>query len=237
MIAYPAVDLRKGRAVQLVGGKPGSERVSVRNPVALARLWVDMGFRALHVIDLDAAFGESDNRDIITSILKTVTVAVQVGGGIRTDAVASALLDAGARRIIVGTRAITDRPWLERLARDHPDRIIVAADIRNGRVVTHGWTADTTLGIEDYVDSLDGLPLAAVLVTDVGREGRMAGADVGRFSSIADVSPHPVIAAGGIATADDLRALARTPIAGAVLGMALYTGALDARAVALEFSK
>lgn len=237
MIAYPAIDLRKGRAVQLVGGKPGTERVSVRNPVALARLWVEMGFRALHVIDLDAAFGEAQNRDIITAILHAVTVPVQVGGGIRDDAIAIKLLEAGARRIIAGTRAITDRPWLERLAKAHPNRVIVAADMRNGRVVTHGWTADTALRIEDYVDSLDGVPLAAVLVTDVGREGRMAGADVARFSAIADVSPHPVIAAGGVATADDLRALARTPVAGAVLGMALYTGALDARAIALEFSK
>lgn len=237
MIAYPAIDLRKGRAVQLVGGKPGSERVSVRNPVALARLWVEMGFRALHVIDLDAAFGEADNRDLITAILQSVTVPVQVGGGIRDDAIATKLLDAGARRIIAGTRAITDRPWLERLAKAHPNRVIVAADMRNGRVVTHGWTADTTLRIEDYVDSLDGVPLAAVLVTDVGREGRMAGADIARFSAIADVSPHPIIAAGGVATADDLRGLARTPVAGAVLGMALYTGALDARAIALEFSK
>jgi phosphoribosylformimino-5-aminoimidazole carboxamide ribotide isomerase len=237
VIAYPAIDLRKGRAVQLVGGKPNSERVSVRNPVALARLWVDMGFRALHVVDLDAAFGEGDNREIITSILGAVKVPVQVGGGIRSDEVANTLLDAGARRIIVGTRAITDRPWLQRLARENPNRVIVAADVRNGRVVTHGWTADTALGIEDYVDSLEGVPLAAVLVTDVGREGRMAGADVQRFSAVADISTHPIIAAGGVATADDLRALARTSIAGAVLGMALYTGALDARAVALEFAK
>lgn len=237
MIAYPAIDLRKGRAVQLVGGKPGSERVSVRNPVALARLWVDKGFQALHVIDLDAAFGEGDNQRLIAEILRAVTVPVQVGGGIRDDATAARILEAGARWLIVGTRAITDRPWLERLAALHPGRVIVAADIRNGRVVTHGWTADTTLGIEAFLDSLNGVPLASVLVTDVGREGRMAGANIARFSSVADVSPHPIIAAGGVATVDDLRALARTSAAGAVLGMALYTGALDARAVALEFSK
>ncbi|MGH7502534.1 MAG: HisA/HisF-related TIM barrel protein [Longimicrobiales bacterium] len=237
MIAYPAIDLRNGRAVQLVGGRPGSERVSVANPVALARLWVEMGFGALHVIDLDAAFGEGDNRLLIASILDAVTVPVQVGGGIRDDTVATQLLEAGARQIILGTRAIGDRAWLERQTSRNPDRVIVAADMRNGRVVTHGWTADTALRIEDFVDSLDGLPLGAVLVTDVGREGRMTGADVERFTSIADISPHPIIAAGGIATVDDLRALAKTAVAGAVLGMALYTGALDARAVALEFSQ
>ena len=236
MIAFPAIDLRNGRAVQLVGGKPGTERVSVRNPVALAKLWTQLGFRALHVIDLDAALGHGDNRALVREILASVQVPVQVGGGVRDDDIAQEYLEAGAARVIVGTRAIEDRLWLDRLARAYPRRIAVAADIRNGRVVTHGWTAASALTADAFVDSLAATPLAAVLVTDVGREGRMTGADVQRFSAIADISTHPLFAAGGIAGIDDLRALARTRVAGAILGMALYTGALDARTVAQEFS-
>ncbi len=236
MIAIPALDLRDGHAVQLVGGVPETERVRLSDPLAVARRWTDAGFRALHVIDLDAALGTGENGDLIRAIIAASAVPVRVGGGIRDDTAAADAMTAGADRIIVGTRAVRDRAWLEGLSARFPGRITVAADTRHGRVLTDGWTRETTLDVTGFVRDLAALPLASVLITDVEREGRMTGAAVDRFAALSAASRHPIEAAGGIATLDDLHALAAAGIAGAVLGMALYTGAIDARAAAREFT-
>lgn len=235
MIAYPAIDLRRGRAVQLVGGRPDHERVSLDDPLAVAERWVSIGFRALHVVDLDAALGEGDNRAIIETLIRDTGVPVQVGGGIRDDAAADALIDAGAARVIAGTRAVEDPDWLFNMASRHPSRVIVAADVRDGHVLTRGWTVSSAMRIEAFLRTLDAAPIAGVLVTDVGREGRLTGSDATAFASFARACAHPLVAAGGIAALEDLRALDRAGAAGAVLGMALYTGAIDGAAVAREF--
>lgn len=235
MIALPAVDLKGGAVVQLVGGRPTDERVRLPDPVAVARQWVDAGFRALHVVDLDAALGTGSNRAAVEAILAAVDVPVQVGGGVRDDETADALLAAGAARVIAGTRAVEDAAWIAALAERHPGRVIVAADVRGRVVVTRGWTAGAGITVDALLRRLEPLPLAGLLVTDVSREGRMAGADAARFAALAAATRHPVIAAGGIAGMDDLRALAARGVAGAVLGMALYTGGVDAREAAREF--
>jgi phosphoribosylformimino-5-aminoimidazole carboxamide ribotide isomerase len=237
LLAWPAVDLKGGRVVQLVGGRPEEERVSLPDPVAAARHWVEeVGFRALHVIDLDAALGTGSNRDAIRAILGTVDVPVQVGGGVRDDAAVDALLDAGADRVIAGTRAGEDRRWLEQIAARHPGRIVVAADAREREVVVHGWTEGAGLSVCHFMRSLDDLPLAGILVTDVGREGRLAGIDTQLFGDVVLCSAHPILAAGGIAVEEDLRRLADAGVAGAVLGMSIYAGDIDAARVAREFS-
>jgi len=236
MIAYPAIDLRSGRAVQLVGGVPDRERISLDDPLAAAAHWVSLGFRALHVVDLDGALDTGDNRAVVQRIITTSRVPVQVGGGIRTDEAVADWLNTGATRVMAGTRAVEDAEWLRRTSRAWPDRLLVAADSRDGAVLTRGWTTASGVRIESFLESLGGLPLAGVLVTDVGREGRLAGIDAGRFAELVHASPLPLIAAGGITSLDDLRALERAGAAGAVLGMALYTGAVDARAVAREFA-
>ena len=235
MIALPAIDLRGGRVVQWVGGRPEAERVSLPDPSAVAERWSAAGFAGLHVVDLDAARGEGENRAVVREILGGATVPVQVGGGVREERDVEVLLAAGAARAIVGTRAAADRPWLERVAARFPGRIVVAADTRRGELLTHGWTAGAGRAVEEFVAALADLPLAAVLVTDVAREGRVRGADVALFSGLAALCPHPLVAAGGIASRGDLRGLAAAGMAGAVLGMALYTGALDAPAVAKEY--
>jgi phosphoribosylformimino-5-aminoimidazole carboxamide ribotide isomerase len=233
LIAYAAIDLRGGRVVQLVGGRPEEERVSLPDPAAVACHWVSCGFAALHVVDLDAALGSGSNDAAVEAVLEAAGgVPVQVGGGIRTTERAQALLGAGAARVVVGTRAVQDRAWLEQLAGRWPGRVVVAADARDGQVVVSGWTAATGIAATDFLTELAGLPLAAVLVTDVGREGRMAGADAPAFGRLAAASPHPLLASGGVAGAADLAALAAAGVAGAVLGMALYTGALDPHATA-----
>ena len=236
MIAIPAVDLRAGRAVQLVGGRYDDERVSLPDPAAVARGWQDAGFTALHVVDLDAALGLGDNRAAIRSILDSLQVPVQVGGGVRDDDAAAALLELGAARVVVGTRAVEDRRWLEALCTRHPGRVIVAADVRDGAIVTRGWTEGAGVAGEAFVASLDDLPLAAVLVTDVSREGRMVGADIDRFAGLVAASRHPLQAAGGIGGVNDLSALERAGVAAAVLGMALYTGALEPATILREFA-
>jgi phosphoribosylformimino-5-aminoimidazole carboxamide ribotide isomerase len=235
VIAYPAIDLRGGRAVQLVGGRPEQERVSWPDPLDTARHWVDAGFSALHVVDLDAALGTGDNRALIRELIHAVPVPVQVGGGVRDDETADALLAAGADRVIVGTRAIEDAAWLDGLARRQPDRVVVAADVRDDTVLTRGWTRSSQRVIDDFLASLRTLPLAGVLVTDVAREGRMAGIDGDLFARLAHTTAHALLAAGGIARMDDLRTLDRAGVAGAVLGMALYTRAIDGAAAAREF--
>ncbi len=239
MIAWPAVDLQAGRVVQLVGGRPGTERVSLPDPVAVARDWVRRGFRALHVIDLDAALGTGSNRATIEAIVQAVDVPVQVGGGIRDDGLADAYLAAGAARIIAGTRAVRDRAWLRALADRHPQRVVVAADTRAGEVLVRGWTEGAGLELLAFVRELAPLPLAGVLVTDVGREGSLRGVDAALFGDVVAAAAHPVLAAGGIAGVEDLRRLAAAGVAGAVLGMSIYAGDIagaEAASVAREFA-
>jgi phosphoribosylformimino-5-aminoimidazole carboxamide ribotide isomerase len=236
MIAYPAIDLRGGRVVQLVGGEPGSERVALPDPLAVTGQWLACGFRALHVVDLDAALGEGTNDAIVRSIIDVADgVPVHVGGGIRATSRVRELLDHGAAAVIVGTRAVQDPAWLEEITVRWPDRIIVAADVRGESVVVQGWTAAAGVTAAELIGRLDALPLAGILVTDVAREGRMIGADADRFRHLSAATPHPLIASGGIGGARDLALLAAAGLAGAVLGMALYTGALDAMAIAGEY--
>lgn len=236
MIAWPAVDLKGGRVVQLVGGRPEAERVSLPDPVAVARDWVARGFHALHVVDLDAALGTGDNRPAIEAILAAVDVPVQVGGGVRDNGTLDRYVAAGAARVIVGTRAVRDRAWLERACARHPGRVLVAADTRAGQVLVRGWTETSGLDLRSYLGDLAPLPLAGVLVTDVACEGGLGGADVALFRDVVAACAQPVLAAGGIARLEDLRRLADAGVAGAVLGMVLYAGDIDVDRVAREFS-
>lgn len=236
MRVHAAIDLRGGAAVQLVGGRPETERVRLPDPAALARRW-SPSFAGLHVVDLDAALGSGSNATAVAAILAATDRPVQVGGGLRDDDAVAATLAGGARRTIVGTRAVDDAAWLERLARRWPGRIVVAADVRDGAVLRRGWTATAAVGFDDLLARLAALPLAAVLVTDVGREGALGGADVDLFARLAAATPHPLIAAGGIATLDDLCRLRDRGVAEAVLGMALYTGAITPEAVRATFTE
>jgi phosphoribosylformimino-5-aminoimidazole carboxamide ribotide isomerase len=230
--AIPAVDLKGGRCVQLVGGRPEDERVSLPDPVAVAKGWRERGFRTLHVVDLDAALGTGggtvDNLALVERIAAEAPGDLQVGGGVRSGERARALLAAGADRVIVGTRAVEDPVWLAELAGRHPRRIAVAADVRDGVVLSRGWKEASPLRILPFLESLEKLPLAGILCTDVGREGRLEGIDRDGVAEVIGTSPHPVWISGGVTTMGELRFLADQGAAGAVLGMALYTGALDA---------
>jgi phosphoribosylformimino-5-aminoimidazole carboxamide ribotide isomerase len=235
MIAIPAVDLREGACVQLVGGEYGDERVRVDDPLGVVRRWASLGFRRLHVVDLDAATARGSNAGLVREILRETNAEVQVGGGLREEQAISRVLEDGARRAVVGTRAIEDPDWLAELAHAYPDEIIVAADVRDRRVVTRGWKHTMHRDVIDVVEELASLPLAGILVTAVHKEGRLQGTDLPLMEDVAEASAWPVIASGGITTVADLRALADRGVAAAVLGMALYAGALDPQWIAEEF--
>lgn len=235
MIAIPAIDLRDGACVQLVGGEYAAERIRLPDPVAVALDWETKGFQALHIVDLDAATGRGNNRRIIDQLLDRTDLTVQVGGGVRDRDDITRLIDAGATYVVVGTRALEDEDWLREMADDFPEQLIVAADVRERMIVTRGWTRTMHLDIDEAMERFSQLPLAGVLVTAVHKEGLMQGADLALMEDVAESTSLPVIASGGIATEADLRLLADRGVAAAVLGMALYTGALDARATAEEF--
>jgi phosphoribosylformimino-5-aminoimidazole carboxamide ribotide isomerase len=235
MIAVPAVDLRDGACVQLVGGDYDAERVRLDDPLAVARRWRDAGFARLHVVDLDAATGRGDNAAAVAALLAQGGAEIQVGGGVRDDARLDALLPAGAARIVCGTRAVEDPAWLAAAAARHPGRVVVAADVRGREVATRGWAGRSGRDVFRLLDALAPLPLAGLLVTAVHREGRMAGPDLSLVRALAARTRIPLLASGGIGGVDDLRRLQEAGAAEAVVGMALYTGALDPRAVAEEF--
>lgn len=237
MIAIPAVDLRDGACVQLVGGSFAHEKVRLENPVEVARSWEHYGFHRLHVVDLDAAMGHGSNIAVVRSLLLDSTVPVQVGGGVRSDELVEELLEAGASRVIVGTRALEEPEWLAELAARHPGEIIVACDVRERRVTTRGWAHTLPLDILDVVEELNPLPLGGLLVTAVHREGLLQGTDLPLMEDVAESSNFPVYASGGVTTMQDLRALEHRGLAGVVIGMALYTGALDPVVVAGEFGE
>ena len=237
MIAIPAVDLRGGSCVQLVGGAYEQERVRLEDPASVARSWAWHGFRRLHLVDLDAATGRGSNEELVREILGDHSLEVQVGGGVRSGETIERLLADGAQRVVVGTRALEEMEWLAEMTSLFPNELIVAADVRDRRVVTRGWSRTLPRDIMDAVAELNALSLAGILVTAVHREGRLGGTDLPLMEDVAELSEAPVIASGGVTTMDDLRALADRGIAGVVIGMALYTGALDPRLVAEEFSE
>ena len=235
MIAIPAVDLRAGKCVQLVGGDYDAEKIRLDDPASVARDWVREGFNRLHVVDLDAATGRGRNDEVIREILRTAGVPVQVGGGVRDESRIERLLDEGAEYVVVGTRAVEDEDWRRDMANQFPGRLIIAADVRERYVVTKGWAETSRLNVVDFVEELSTLPLAGVLVTAVHLEGKMEGTDLPLMEDVAEASAWPVFASGGVTSLEDMRALEHRGLSGAVLGMALYTGAIDPRRLAEEF--
>ena len=237
MIAIPAVDLREGACVQLVGGEYTDERVRIADPVGVAREWARYGFRRLHVVDLDAATGRGSNREIVNEILRETESEVQIGGGVRSMTQIDELLASGAKVVVVGTRALEEPDWIAKVAAAYPNEVLVAADVRDRRVVTRGWSRTLPREIVDVTEELSALPLAGLLVTAVHREGRMQGADLFLMEDVVEAASFPVFASGGIASATDLRSLADRGVSAAIVGMALYTGAIDPWQMAEEFAE
>jgi len=237
MLAIPAIDLREGHVVQLVGGEYDREQVRLDDPRRVAFQWAAAGFTRVHVVDLDAATGRGSNRETVTQLLFDAATAIQVGGGVRTDEDVASLLAGGAEAVVLGTRALEDLDWLAEMSHLHPGRCILAADVRERKVTTRGWAKTLTRDVLQVIEEVSALPLAGLLVTAVHKEGKMLGTDLPLMEDVVDASPFPVIASGGIGSLADVRALDDRGVAAAVIGMALYTGAIDPRVLAEEFAE
>ena len=229
MIVIPAVDLRDGRCVRLREGRADAETVFSDDPVAVATRWATLGGARLHVVDLDGAFaGAPRQAALIAKIVAAVApMPVEAGGGLRDAAAVEAVLETGARWAVVGTRAVLDPAFLADVCRRHPDRIIVAVDAKGDRVAVKGWTETPTLTVAAAGRRALDEGAAALLYTDVSRDGTEQGPNVEDTAALARAVALPVLASGGVGTLDDIRRLARVPgVTGVVVGRALYTGAV-----------
>jgi phosphoribosylformimino-5-aminoimidazole carboxamide ribotide isomerase len=231
VILYPAIDLKDGRCVRLLKGAMDQVTVFNDDPADQARKFAADGFAWLHVVDLDGAVeGRSVNKAAVEAILKTAAIPVQVGGGVRTFEAVEEWIEAGVSRVMLGTAAVRDPELVKLAAAAFPEQIAVAVDIRDGRVAVGGWVETSELNPTDLARRFEDAGVAALIVTDIGRDGTLSGVNVEEIGALADAVTIPVIASGGVADVNDihrLKARKGTPIAGAVLGKALYTGALD----------
>jgi phosphoribosylformimino-5-aminoimidazole carboxamide ribotide isomerase len=191
----------------------------------------------LHVVDLDAATGRGTNRETVNRLLAANGLSMQCGGGVRDLESIEVLFAAGASNVVLGTKAIEDRDWLEQAVATYPNKLIVAADAKGRKVATRGWSQTLSMDVTSLVKDLNRLPLAAILVTAIDWEGQMKGSDVNLMRELAGLSQHPLQASGGVGTLADLRDLAAAGVSAAIVGMALYTGALETSAIIEEFSE
>lgn len=238
MLILPAIDLRGGQCVRLRQGDYAQETVFGADPAAMARHWVDQGAGYLHLVDLDGArTGLPTNRDCVRAIVTAAGVPCQLGGGIRSEADIASALEIGVTRVIVGTRAIYEPDWLERMCRRFPERIVLGIDARDGRVATDGWCAESDVTATALAQRCAPWPLAAIVYTDIRRDGMMSGPNFAELTGLAAAVSKPVIASGGVTTLDDVRRLAEKNLAGCIIGRALYERKLDlAQAIALAKS-
>jgi len=230
MILYPAIDLKDGQCVRVVHGDFATATVFNENPADQAKTWVKAGFDWLHVIDLNGSVeGRAVNGAAVEAILKSVSIPVQLGGGIRTLANIEGWIEAGVSRVILGTVAVRDPELVKKAAKAWPEQVAVSVDVRKGKVAVQGWLEDSGLDALTVARRFEDVGVSALIVTDIDRDGALMGFNVDAFGAVADALSIPVIAAGGLANVKDIQALrARkgTPISGAVLGRALYAGTI-----------
>lgn len=224
MELYPAVDVQGGRVVRLRQGAADDATAYADDPVAVAQGFARDGARWVHFVDLDRAFGRGDNRVLARAFLSAVRVPVQVGGGLRTPEAIEEMLDWGATRVVIGTKAATDPALVEQLLRRHgPERLAVGIDAKNGQVAVRGWTEVFDLTALQLAERVHTQGARTVIYTDVARDGMLAGPDVGGARALAALGLE-VIASGGVASLDDLRTVRAAGLAGAIIGRALYEG-------------
>ena len=230
MILYPAIDLKDGAAVRLLRGDMNATTVFNEDPAAQARSFVDAGCRWLHLVDLNGAFaGKPVNAEPVEAILKQCNVPAQLGGGIRDMATIENWIEKGLSRVILGTVAVENPALVRQAALAFPDKIAVGIDARNGMVATKGWAVETDTEVTELAKSFEQDGVAAIIYTDINRDGAMKGPNIEATAALADAISIPVIASGGVSSLADLLALKScgTALDGAISGRALYDGALD----------
>jgi phosphoribosylformimino-5-aminoimidazole carboxamide ribotide isomerase len=225
MIIIPAIDLKGGRCVRLTQGKKDAETVFSDNPVDVAKSWEDQGADYLHVVDLDGAFeGVPKNLAVVEQIIKEVKIPLEFGGGLRTTHSIKTLLDLGADRVIVGTKAIDSPSWVDELCKKFPGRIAVGIDARNGKVAVKGWTSVCEWTAVAFAREIEKASPCALIFTDISKDGMLQGPNIASLKELLMAVKTQIIASGGISSLKDIEALSQLPIAGMIIGKALYTG-------------
>ncbi|MDH4088787.1 MAG: 1-(5-phosphoribosyl)-5-[(5-phosphoribosylamino)methylideneamino]imidazole-4-carboxamide isomerase [Nitrospira sp.] len=240
MLVIPAIDLKDGRCVRLRQGDMAAETVYSDDVTEVASRWQQQGAGLIHVVDLNGAVdGEPKNLPHIESVMKAVRVKVQVGGGIRTIDTVRRYLNAGVSRVVLGTAALTNRALLDLACQEFPQRIVLGLDARDGRIAVKGWTTVSDVRAIDLLKELSGCAIAAVVYTDIARDGMLNGPNIPALKEVVEYSSFPVIASGGITRLEDLQAVRSLgqKIEGAIVGKALYDGKLDLKAAVAALGK
>lgn len=238
MFVIPAVDIKNGKCVQLVQGKPGTEQVIIENPEKVAEKWQNEGASLLHVINLDGAFGDAGaNLDVVRRILETVSIPVELGGGIRTKEDCAKLLNMGVSKVILGTMAIEHPGYVEELSDEFgSERVMVALDSKDSKVVVRGWTEKTEKTATELGKLFEKRGAGGILFTNVDVEGLMGGFEVKPLLELLEAVKIPVIYSGGVTSLEDIKKLSKTGAYGVVIGSALYRGRINLKN-ALKYEK
>lgn len=234
MILIPAIDLKGGKVVRLFQGDFSKEKVYGDDPLTYAKHFEKVGAKRIHIVDLDGAKeGRPVHKDLILSLVKEICIPVQVGGGLRTEEDVSSYLEGGVSQVILSTKAVEDLSFLERLCDKFLQRVIVSVDVKGEFVAISGWLEVSSVRYLDFIKRLNDLPLFAIILTLIERDGTQAGIDLERLTKALEVSRHPLILAGGVATIEDLKLLkplSQKGLFGAISGRAIYEGTLDLEA-------
>ena len=228
MLIYPAIDLYEGKAVRLFKGDYEKMTVYSDHPLEIAEDFQAAGATCLHTVDLEGAkSGETPNLEVIRHIVRNTDLFTEVGGGIRSMQVIERYLDAGIGRVILGTAAVTDRPFLERAAADYKEKLAVGVDIKDGYVAIKGWTEKSELNAFDFCKDLQQLGIRTIICTDISRDGAMKGTNVELYDKLREMLDMQIIASGGVTDMNDIIRLRSMDLYGAIIGKAYYTGAID----------
>jgi phosphoribosylformimino-5-aminoimidazole carboxamide ribotide isomerase len=224
---WPAIDLRGGKCVRLRQGDYQQETVFGEDPAAMARHWVDLGAKCLHLVDLDGARdGRPANLAGVRAIVEAVDVPCELGGGIRDEACIRELLNLGLKRLVIGTLALREPDWFREMCRKYPGKLVLGIDSRAGRVAIEGWLTTSSVWARDLPKQFAGEPIAALIYTDIFADGMLWGTNVKAMAEMKDFVEWPVIASGGITTIEEIQQLASVPMDGCIIGRALYEGTI-----------
>lgn len=228
MRIWPAIDLRGGKCVRLKQGDYNRETVFDDNPARIAKRWVDEGADCLHLVDLDGARdGKLINGEVIEAIVTSVDVTFQLGGGIRDESAIKRLLHLGLNRLVIGTQALKNPDWFREMAGKYPDTLVLGIDARNGMVATDGWLETSETSAIAMAKQFEQEPIAGIVYTDIAKDGMMEGPNLEAMKEMQESISLPVVASGGVTTADDAKQLGKIPMAGAIIGRALYEGTIN----------
>ena len=228
MDIWPAIDLRNGKCVRLQQGDYSRETVFGDDPAAVAKRWLSEGAQQLHLVDLDGARdGYWANRTAVQAIVEAVELPCQLGGGIRDEETIAELFEVGVSRVVIGTRALKDPVWFGDICCKYPGRIVLGIDARDGYVATHGWLETSEISAIELVRKFADEPVAAVVYTDIAKDGMMAGPNLPAMEEMKQSTNLPIIASGGVTTCDDVRQLADLDLAGSIIGRTLYEGQMQ----------